>query len=255
MPFLVRRGTDSQRLTITPAQGEIIYTTDTKNVFVGDGTTLGGNQITGTFAGGTLSSNLNTSTFSITNGSSLSINGATGAVLTTNLSLSNNTISITDGHSSLNVQSPGLTISTFTGITSGSPSGVPYITVAASRGTISAPTTTNQGDIISGIAFRGYTGSQYTNVASIVGGWSDTSTLTNSAPGSQLRVFTGNNAGGYNTFIFNYNGVFSAPVMQTGSYAGSAGYPASPSAGMIIFDSSNTHFYGYNGSAWKQLDN
>lgn len=85
MPFLVRRGTDNQRLTVTPAQGEIIYTTDTKNLFVGDGTTLGGNLITGTFAGGTLSSNLNTSTFLITNSTNLTINGGNGAVTGTSI--------------------------------------------------------------------------------------------------------------------------------------------------------------------------
>ena len=38
----VRRGTDAQRQTITPDLGELIYTTDGKRLFVGDGTTPGG---------------------------------------------------------------------------------------------------------------------------------------------------------------------------------------------------------------------
>jgi len=38
----VRRGTDSQRQLITLDQGEIGYTTDSKRLFVGDGTTKGG---------------------------------------------------------------------------------------------------------------------------------------------------------------------------------------------------------------------
>lgn len=42
MSLKLRRGTDSERLTITPEQGEVIYVTDTKRVFVGDGTTVGG---------------------------------------------------------------------------------------------------------------------------------------------------------------------------------------------------------------------
>lgn len=42
MSFKVRRGTDSQRSTITFAEGELAYTTDTKIVYVGDGTTAGG---------------------------------------------------------------------------------------------------------------------------------------------------------------------------------------------------------------------
>jgi hypothetical protein len=45
-----------------------------------------------------------------------------------------------------------------------------------------------------------------------------------------------------------------AGAIKTGSFNGSGSYPT-PSAGMIIFDSSNNHFYGYNGSTWQQLDN
>jgi hypothetical protein len=42
MPFQIRRGTNAERLTITPLEGELIYTTDTKLIYVGDGTTVGG---------------------------------------------------------------------------------------------------------------------------------------------------------------------------------------------------------------------
>lgn len=42
MALRLRRGTNAERLTITPEIGELIYTTDTKKVFVGDGTTEGG---------------------------------------------------------------------------------------------------------------------------------------------------------------------------------------------------------------------
>lgn len=45
MALRVRRGTDAERLTITPALGELIYVTDTEKLFVGDGTTVGGNAI------------------------------------------------------------------------------------------------------------------------------------------------------------------------------------------------------------------
>tara|TARA_A100001015_G_scaffold8875_1_gene10804 strand:- start:3571 stop:5358 length:1788 start_codon:yes stop_codon:yes gene_type:complete len=47
MAFKLRRGTNAQRLTITPAEGELIYTTDTKKLYAGDGTTIGGNLISG----------------------------------------------------------------------------------------------------------------------------------------------------------------------------------------------------------------
>ncbi len=42
MALKIRKGTDAERLTVTPASGELIYTTDTKQIFVGDGTTIGG---------------------------------------------------------------------------------------------------------------------------------------------------------------------------------------------------------------------
>jgi len=38
----LRRGTDAERLLITPLQGELIYTTDTKKIYVGDGAEQGG---------------------------------------------------------------------------------------------------------------------------------------------------------------------------------------------------------------------
>ena len=45
MSLQLRRGTDAERLTITPVVGEIIYVTDTKKTWVGDGSTVGGVEI------------------------------------------------------------------------------------------------------------------------------------------------------------------------------------------------------------------
>jgi hypothetical protein len=42
MSLQIRRGTEAERLTITPLTAELIYTIDTKLVYVGDGTTVGG---------------------------------------------------------------------------------------------------------------------------------------------------------------------------------------------------------------------
>ena len=52
MALQIRRGTDAERLAIIPLQGELIFTTDNKEVFVGDGTTVGGVGITGSGGGG-----------------------------------------------------------------------------------------------------------------------------------------------------------------------------------------------------------
>ena len=45
MALRLRRGTDGERLSVTPKAGELVYTTDTKRVYVGDGTTIGGNVV------------------------------------------------------------------------------------------------------------------------------------------------------------------------------------------------------------------
>jgi hypothetical protein len=42
MSLQIRRGTDTERQTITPVEGEPIYTTDLKQVWIGDGSTVGG---------------------------------------------------------------------------------------------------------------------------------------------------------------------------------------------------------------------
>ena len=49
MALQVRRGTNAERLGITPLAGELVYTTDTKQLYVGDGATAGGiTSISGT---------------------------------------------------------------------------------------------------------------------------------------------------------------------------------------------------------------
>jgi len=46
----IRRGVEAQRASITPDTGELLFTTDNKQLFIGDGTTAGGLLVSG--AGG-----------------------------------------------------------------------------------------------------------------------------------------------------------------------------------------------------------
>jgi hypothetical protein len=69
MSLQLRRGTDAERLTITPANGEPIWTIDTDKLYIGDGTTVGGRGVTPT--GGVTE---------IVAGDNISINTSTGAV-------------------------------------------------------------------------------------------------------------------------------------------------------------------------------
>jgi hypothetical protein len=45
--FQLRRGTDAQRVLVTPLEGEPLYTTDTKKLYIGDGATAGGVDVLG----------------------------------------------------------------------------------------------------------------------------------------------------------------------------------------------------------------
>lgn len=61
MSLQIRRGSAAQLANITPVQGELIYTTDTKAVFVGDGSTAGGIAIAVGGSGNVTGTNLLTS--------------------------------------------------------------------------------------------------------------------------------------------------------------------------------------------------
>ena len=67
LKLLVRRGSDTDRKLITLSEGELGYTTDGKRLFVGDGTTIGG-QVAGSIF------------FGVTTTNSLTADGARGAV-------------------------------------------------------------------------------------------------------------------------------------------------------------------------------
>jgi hypothetical protein len=157
---------------------------------------------------------------------------------------------------------------TIRGLTNGFLGNQPQMTLGASRGTLANQQIVRNGDSLGLIRFNPYTGTAgmagYSNGGFITAYVSDTSI----AEGDLLvdtTIAIGNiadvDAGVYTTFA--PGGYVSAPVLKVGSYNGSVNYPAggsntmqtTVSAGMIIFDSSNNHFYGYNGSIWKQLDN
>ena len=92
MALQVRRGTNAERLGITPAEGELIYVTDTKQLYVGDGSTQGGtttiaNTIDSVLADTSpqLGGNLDLNNFNINGTGSIDINGTITASGTVNL--------------------------------------------------------------------------------------------------------------------------------------------------------------------------
>lgn len=80
MALQIRRGTNAERQQIIPLQGELIFTTDAKKLWVGDGVTQGGvavDTLTGSGGGASSISELSdVNITSVTNGQVLKWNGA-----------------------------------------------------------------------------------------------------------------------------------------------------------------------------------
>jgi len=92
MALQVRRGTNAERLSITPLAGELIYVTDTKQLYIGDGSTVGGTTtIAGTIdslladTSPQLGGNLDLNSFNITGTGNIDIAGTITATGTINL--------------------------------------------------------------------------------------------------------------------------------------------------------------------------
>jgi len=77
MAFRLRRGTDAERQTVVFAEGELIYVTDTQEVYAGDGSTAGGNRITGNVSSSpaSLTRDLNMAGYAITGNGTIGIAG------------------------------------------------------------------------------------------------------------------------------------------------------------------------------------
>lgn len=88
MALRLRRGTDADRLTITPEAGEPIYATDTKLFYMGDGTTAGGRLVAGTLEDDpspALGANLDLNGNNITGTGNINIDGTITATGNINL--------------------------------------------------------------------------------------------------------------------------------------------------------------------------
>jgi len=67
MAIRIRRGLDTDRVSVVFEEGEIVYTTDTKKFYIGDGSTAGGNLVDDQ----QLTYNSSTNTLSISDGNSV----------------------------------------------------------------------------------------------------------------------------------------------------------------------------------------
>ena len=186
MALRLRRGTDAERLVITPVEGELLYTTDTKTVYIGDGTTQGGNRVTALSnmiedVTPQLGGNLDLNGKNITGIGNISIDGTlTIPQIVTDLLADDSTVVFDSASQSLAVTDMVLAGSVNklngttngTNITSNHDSTVSQLNLIRSKGTYSTPTTLADTDSIFEIDFIGHDGTQYTSGSKI------TSTIT-----------------------------------------------------------------------------
>lgn len=132
---------------------------------------------------------------------------------------------------------------------------MPHIAVQSSKGNFTTPAILTANDTVGGLLFKGYnssaayitTGGVYSKLASNVD-------MGTQCPASIVNIITGTNSTTFNTFSFDNNGVFTAPVIKATSYASNATYPSNPAAGWIIFDTATSKFMGFNGISWDALN-
>jgi hypothetical protein len=252
MSLRIRRGTDAQRQSVQLDLGELAYTTDTQKLFVGDGTVLGGHNILATSAGTGLIFDSITQTLKLSASVGIaSVSADTAPHLGGDLILNSHNIT---GTGNINISG---TVGLNTSVTIYQNSNNNYggvISVKKSRGTSVAPTAVQSGDTLLLMGGQGYTGSTYTTGATIkitASGTVNTGVLQSS---TQFTATT-NLGTSVTAMTVNANNVnFSVPPIVP-SYAGVSSYPSSASTGMIIYDTAVNHFFGYNGVAWRQLDN
>jgi len=132
----------------------------------------------------------------------------------------------------------------------------PTLSFASSRGTLGSPTLVQDGDALGGIIFSGYTAAVGTGFAAgfVISAEADDASIitgdTSFAATLSLASFPDFSVG--TSVQIRPGALLDAQIIKTGSFA-TISLPASPEAGMIVFDSTTSEFKGWNGASWVIL--
>lgn len=85
--IVIKRGLETNRLGITPLEGEFIYSTDIKKVYIGDGTTAGGIEISNSASNVSYNGSTNLSAINVEAALDELDSEKVGNAVTTNLSV------------------------------------------------------------------------------------------------------------------------------------------------------------------------
>lgn len=280
MALQIRRGTNAERLLIIPMVGELIYTIDTKKLYVGDGVTQGGNivsgndlQFIGDVKGSVISEDNTVLVDNVSNVISGNIEGYGSSSFTGNLHISASTIT---GDLRINANTvigldPNVSNPIWNYISTSTnglyPVGVVRLSnvfdsamanelaLYKARGTWEQQTIVQPGDILGILSWSGFDGSSPTissSISSIVN-----SVSTNNIS-SDMIIFNRN--GDISTFSETIRfkadkGTVAQGYIQFGSFTTEDRNNIMPVAGMVIWNSTTSQFEGYNGSNWINLVN
>ena len=167
MALQLRRGTSGTRTGIVPVAGELIYTTDTKLVYVGDGSTAGGTAVSGggltdivndttPQLGGNLDVN-GRSIVSASNGNIVIAPNGTGIIRLNGVTQVGNNTTLVDGNVAIIINSYSST-DAFSFQQHHATADVVNFKFLRSRGTGLAPTAVLNGDGIGDIVYSGHDG-------------------------------------------------------------------------------------------------
>ena len=334
MALRLRRGTDAERLTITPLEGELIYTTDTEELFIGDGTTVGGNPVitneladlsdvdlSGLADGQTIVYNLSNSRFEpgtvstaiddltdvdttgIVAGNILKWNGAAfipgnegaiteGATYNINIDgdltgsvFGDDSTTLVDGVSGQIVAPINTTEQSFMeGLVLGTQTSNPgftYYSTATNglfplavfnisnvhddnitnemglfraRGTIDAQTTVQAGDTLGSLTWAGHDGA-VPQVAGCIK--SEVNSVSTNNISADVIIATRDGLIGTYTEVMRFkadNGSVAQGYVQFGSLTTAERDALTATNGMVIYNTTNNKFEGYQNGAWINLD-
>ena len=147
-----------------------------------------------------------------------------------------------------------------TSVTTGSPGGFPYTEFLSVKGTLIAPLSVAANDIIGGWKISAWDSTAELGKATTVmaSRLMTDAVITDTSPNSLTSLLVAGGGTSTSSFDFYGNGEFKAPgAITPGVYADDAARDAAiptPTAGMMVFNTTGTKFQGYTGSAWVDLN-
>lgn len=177
------------------------------------------------------------------------------------MTITNNIFEANDAGSEFLIRSEAPNTIILQGDTDGSyPTQTPVLAFHAHRGSFAVPEDAQAGDFVGAIRWRALSGLDYKAVTSISAQLAPTANLSHTSPKANTYIFTGAGDGegvggaGYHVLFLRGDGVMEGMLYKAVSIPeASLPFSGAEEEGMILFDSTNKQFRGWNGTNWVVL--